>query len=136
MSGYVVAELRRLVMERAAGRCEYCRFSQSLTLLPCEIEHIIAEKHGGETTADNLALACFFCNRYKGSDLGSLDPESGALTPLFHPRRHQWEEHFRLAGAQVVPRTAEGRVTVRLLRLNDPARLRERQALLEAGLYP
>jgi hypothetical protein len=98
-------------------------------------ERLLAEKHGGETTADNLALVCFFCNRHKGSDLGSLDPESGALTPLFHPRRHQWDEHFRLVGARVVPHTAEGRVTVRLLRLNDPARLRERHALMEARLY-
>ncbi len=33
----------------------------------------------------NLALACPYCNRYKGTDLGSLDPETGQLTPFFNP---------------------------------------------------
>ena len=135
MSEYVSVEVRRLVIERASGRCEYCHYPQSLALLPFEIEHIIAQKHGGQTTPDNLALACFYCNRYKGSDLGSLDPESGLLTPFFHPRRHHWNEHFSVVEGRIVPITAEGRVTVRLFRLNDSARLQERQALVELGLY-
>jgi hypothetical protein len=100
-----------------------------LALFTFEIEHIIAEKHGGATTAENLALACFFCNRYKGSDIGSLDPETGLLTPLFHPRNQLWNEHFMVEGLRIVPRTAEGRVTVYLLRLNDHARLLERKNL-------
>jgi 5-methylcytosine-specific restriction endonuclease McrA len=60
------------------------------------MEHVIAEKHGGTTTADNLALACPYCNRAKGSDLGSLDPETGQLTPFFNPRIDVWQEHFLL----------------------------------------
>src|SRR5262245_4598150 len=50
-----------------------------------ECEHIVDEKHGGATAADNLAFAYPFCNRFKGTDLGSLDPDTGQLTPFFHP---------------------------------------------------
>lgn len=135
MSRYVPADLRRLVLERAAGRCEYCRFPQAVALLPFEVEHVVAEKHGGETSANNLALACFFCNRYKGSDLGSLDPETGQLTAFFNPRLHRWDEHFARHNAEFIPLTAEGRVTVRIFRLNEPARVAERQALIAAGMF-
>jgi hypothetical protein len=134
VSSYVPADMRRLVLERAAGRCEYCRVPQAATLFPLEVEHIVAEKHGGETRANNLALACFLCNRYKGSDLGSLDPETGQLTAFFNPRLHQWDEHFVLKGAEIVPLTAEGRVTVRIFRLNEPPRIAERQAFIAAGM--
>lgn len=44
---YVPVHLRRLVIERAKERCEYCLFPQNAALLTFEIEHIIAEKHGG-----------------------------------------------------------------------------------------
>jgi hypothetical protein len=40
-----------------------------------------------------LALACCYCNRYKGPDLSGIDPNSGEVVPLFHPRRQQWDEH-------------------------------------------
>jgi hypothetical protein len=105
-------------------------------LLPHQPDHIIAEQHGGETTPDNLALACIHCNRHKGSNIASLDPTTGTLTPLFNPRTQAWNDHFILADAQILPLTAVGRVTVRLLKLNDPDRLRVRQALIEAGTYP
>jgi uncharacterized Zn-finger protein len=49
-------------------------------------KQIIAEKHRGTTEAENLALACPYCNRAKGTDLGSIDPETGKLTPFFNPR--------------------------------------------------
>jgi hypothetical protein len=104
-------------------------------LLPFEVEHIIAEKHGGETSADNLALACFFCNRYQGSDIGSLDPDTGHLTSFFNPRLHDWDEHFALHNAELVPLTAEGRVTMRIFRFNQPARVAERQTLIAAGMF-
>jgi 5-methylcytosine-specific restriction endonuclease McrA len=31
------------------------------------MEHIIAEKHRGSTEAENLALACPYCNRAKAN---------------------------------------------------------------------
>lgn len=71
MSSYVPVALRRLVSQRARGLCEYCLIDETDTFFGCEVEHIIAEKHGGTTTADNLAMACLFCNRFKGSDIAS-----------------------------------------------------------------
>jgi hypothetical protein len=101
-----------------------------------ECEHIVAEKHGGATAADNLALACPFCNRFKGTDLDSLDPDTGQLTAFFHPRNHQWGDHFRLEGARIVPLTPEGRVTVLIFQLNHPDRIAEREPLIQLGMYP
>ena len=135
MSTYVPAALRRQVIERAGDRCEYCRFPQSLTLLAFEMEHIIAEKHGGTTSLENLALACPYCNRAKGTDLGSIDPETRQLTPFFNPRTQNWYEHFKLSGATIAPLTAEGRVTVTIFQLNHPDRLHERERLLKIGHY-
>ena len=133
---YVPAGLRRVVFERAAGRCEYCLYPERYSFLSFEVEHVVAEKHGGATTLDNLALACPYCNRHKGTDLGSLDPETGQLTPFFNPRTQDWADHFRLEGATVVPLTPEGRVTVAILRLNHPDRVQERQRLIAVGEYP
>ena len=87
------------VRRRAAGRCEYCHLPQAATWLPFEIDHIIARKHGGRTIGSNLALSCWYCNSFKGSDIAGLDPQSRKLTRLFHPRRHKWAWHFRWAAA-------------------------------------
>jgi hypothetical protein len=137
MTSYIPAALRQLVLERAEGRCEYCRFPQEAAFLMFEVDHIISENHGSPTTAENLALVCAFCNSFKGSDLGSLDPESGQLTAFFNPRTQSWEQHFQIAAdGRIQPRTPEGRVTVIILRLNDPERIVERQLLLQSGHYP
>ena len=133
---YIPTALRQIVQERAGGRCEYCLYPQDVSFLAFEVEHIIAEKHGGAATADNLALACPYCNRFKGTGLGSLDPETGQLTPFFNPRTQRWADHFRLDGARIVPLTPEGRVTAAILQLNHPDRIMERQRLIQAGKYP
>ena len=72
-SSYVSAPLRRQVAERADALCEYCLIAETDTFFGCEVDHIISEKHGGATQLDNLAYACTFCNRHKGSDIGSID---------------------------------------------------------------
>jgi hypothetical protein len=133
---YIPAALRRLVIERASMCCEYCRLAQDYAFLSHEIDHIISEKHQGKTSEDNLCLSCFDCNRYKGSDVGSVDQPTGELTWLYNPRRMIWEDHFVFDGVVIVPRTATGRVTVYLLHLNDPDRLELRDALHRLGHYP
>jgi hypothetical protein len=135
MASEVSAGLRHLVAGRADSRCEYCLLPQAMALHRHEPDHIVPRQHGGETQEDNLALACVRCNRYKGPNVGSFDPFSNVLVPLFNPRVQVWLEHFRWDGAMLLPLTAEGRVTVRILRLNDADRLVERQRLMEAGLY-
>ncbi len=131
---YVPAALRREVRARAVECCEYCLIPEQFAFASHWVDHIIAEKHGGQTAADNLALSCIICNQHKGTDLTSIDPQTGQITPLFHPRRDRWSDHFRLVGARIEPLTATGRVTVRLLQLNRPDRLEERELLLRLGV--
>lgn len=99
-----------------------------------EVDHVVAQKHGGATEIENLALSCTLCNMRKGSDLASIDPETGALTALYHPRRERWSEHFRIEAGLLVSLTAAARVTVRLLQLNHRDRVAEREMLVLAGL--
>ncbi len=135
---YVPAELRRLVISRASNCCEYCRLSQGDSAFTFHCEHVIAEKHGGETTADNLCLSCEECNTYKGSDIASFDRETGTpvLTLLFKPRTQSWDDHFRLNGTTIEPLTSVGRVTVILPQLNRSEAIAERQIFIELGSYP
>src|SRR5436190_1606846 len=79
--------LGRLVWNRANAACEYCRLLQAYSKLPFEIDHIIAKKHGGKTTPDNLALSCFYCNSFKGASIAGIDPRTHRLFGLFNPRR-------------------------------------------------
>ena len=121
--------LREFVRLRAAGLCEYCRISERCTLVEHEIDHVIAVKHGGRAVVENLALCCTVCNRFKGSDIASIDPETGQLTPLFHPRIDCWDDDHELRNGEIFGLTAKGRVTVRLLRMNRLTRIKERQLL-------
>lgn len=130
------ADLRRQVIQRADNRCEYCLLHQDDVVATHQVDHVIAEKHGGATVLDNLALSCMTCNRRKGSDLASLDPQSGSLTPLFNPRDQTWPEHFELSGFRITGKSSVGRTTVEFLQLNSPQRLSERRELIAAGRLP
>lgn len=132
----ISAALRGEVRERAGERCEYCFIAESQTFFPHELDHLIAQKHGGSSTSANLGLACFDCNRFKGSNIASIDEVTGELVPLFNPRTQRWHEHFTLQGGQIVPLTAVGRVTEKLLRLNLPMRVEVRYRLVALGRYP
>ena len=108
-------------------------FLKTLCLRPMKSNHIIAEKHDGLTEANNLALSCTLCNKYKGSDIASVDPYTEKIVPLYHPRQNQWSEHFRLNDAEFVAYTPIGRVTIQLLQLNHPNRIEERKLLIMSG---
>ena len=133
---YVPAALRRYGRNRAKNRCEYCLLPQTVAFFLHEPDHVRARKHGGEAIAENLALSCFDCNRFKGSDLASIDPRTGEIAALFNPRNQAWTDHFRTEGGTIVPLTAAGRVTERLLKLNLPERVEVRQLLADSGLFP
>jgi hypothetical protein len=91
---YISAELRQQVIVRAGNCCEYCLLSQDDNTFSFQIDHVIAEKHEGETVLENLSLSCPNCNRFKGSDIGSIDSETGQLTPLYNPRTQAWDDHY------------------------------------------
>jgi HNH endonuclease len=133
---YVPAKLRDFTVERAGGCCEYCRLSQNSSDASFQIEHIIAVAHGGKTVANNLALSCPRCNLYKGTNIAAADPLTDEPTFLFHPRRHQWSDHFQQNGAVIEPLTPEGRATVLVLHLNDQERIEQRELLLKFDRYP
>jgi hypothetical protein len=133
---HISRALRREVRERANGCCESCLLPEQQAFFPHEPDHIIATKHGGQSTADNLALACFDCNRFKGSDIASIDPLSGNLAPLFNPRTQEWDTHFGIVGGLIGPRTATGRATELVMKLNLPTRVEVREILAGLGVYP
>lgn len=136
MSEWVPEALRELVRQRARGRCEYCLVHAEDAIFGHTIDHVIARKHGGETHSANLAWACVVCNAYKGSDLASINVETGRLVRLYNPRKDRWSSHFRLRGGRIIPRTANGRVTVFLLQLNLPEQIGIRQSLIRQRRYP
>ena len=135
MAAPVSGRMRQAVAERAAYRCEYCGLPQKFALHAHEPDHIVPHQHGGESQLQNLAWACLRCNRYKGPNVGSFDPETGRLVPFFNPRTQAWAVHFAWEGATIQPLTSEGRVTVTILHFNDADRVAERQRLMTAGLY-
>jgi len=129
-------QLIRLVRVRAHDCCEYCQLPQSCTSIAFEIDHIVAQQHGGPTVVSNLALACFADNHHKGPNLAGIDPKTGKRTWLFNPRRHKWSRHFRWSGPVLVGRTAVGRATIAVLKINAEHRVAQRSALIKEGVFP
>jgi hypothetical protein len=136
MKYYISAELRTLVVQRAGNRCEYCRLPEHIGRIPFEADHIIAIKHRGKTTPENLAYTCPRCNRLKGSDLTTVLHDDDTPIRLFNPRKHVWSEHFRVENGLVYGKTLVGEATATLLDFNAPERVMARILLIEAGLYP
>jgi hypothetical protein len=125
--------LWQLVWDRAKGICEYCRLPQYFDILPFQIDHIIAHKHHGPTAPDNLALCCLSDNVHKGPNIAGIDPVTGEVTRLFHPRRDTWAEHFAWKGPEILGRTPIGRTTIDVLNMNLFDRVEHRRLLLQAG---
>lgn len=120
---------RTRVRRRASDRCEYCTIHQEdEPFFRYQVEHIIPRKHNGADGLDNLALACPPCNLHKGSNIAGIDPEAGAIVPLFHPRRDQWKEHFRMEQGWIIGRTPVGRATLEVLQRNRAFRVEIRRA--------
>jgi hypothetical protein len=126
--------LKQLVWDRAGDSCEYCQLPQHFDILPFQIDHIIAVKHHGATSADNLALSCFNDNSYKGPNIAGIDLVTGELTPLYHPRRDRWSDHFEWVGPTLIGRTAVGRTTIDVLNINLPERVEYRRLLIQSGV--
>ena len=134
---FISEKLRRQTRDRAKSHCEYCQLHEGYSYFPHEIDHIYAEKHGGETVLGNLCLACADCNRHKGSNLCSLDPETSDITALYHPRHAIWGEHFHISrdSGIIMTLTATGRATAKVLRFNRPELVADRIRLIKLGRY-
>jgi hypothetical protein len=126
----ITEQVRAKVARRAGNRCEYCLIHENDAGFPHQVDHVVSRKHGGTSAFNNLAYACILCNRYKGSDVASINPKTGEAVRLFHPRQDRWTDHFRLDADFIEPLTDAGSATVRLLRLNAAERLAERRLLM------
>jgi len=132
----VSADLDRRVRERAKGVCEYCGLPQAAYRLNFQIDHIIAEQHRGKTQFGNLCLSCPRCNKNKGPNISGIDYATRRLTPLFHPRRDRWEDHFIWRGSRLRGLTPIGRVTIEVLGINHLDAIKVRRELKRESFSP
>lgn len=121
---------RTFVVARAGNRCEYCRMPQEEYEATFPVDHIIATQHQPDDSTENLAYCCPRCNRKKGPNLAGIDPVTGKLAPLFHPRRDGWTDHFRWEGPLIAGLTPVARATIVVLDLNNGDRIRLREELI------
>lgn len=132
------ARARQAVIRRAQGYCEYCRSPMRYSPDPFAVEHIVPRVAGGGNAASNLALSCQGCNNLKFVSIEAVDPVTGVLVPLFHPRQQRWSQHFLWSQdtTVVVGRTSIGRATVERLRLNREGVVNLRRVLATIGQHP
>jgi hypothetical protein len=123
------------VRARAKGVCEYCHFPESFSDTPFQIDHIIAEKHGGLTEPANLAYACFYCNSYKGPNIAGIDSGTGEVVRLFNPRSDNWSYHFKWNGPLLIGLTPLARATIGTLKMNHSDAVLARAALIAEGVF-
>jgi hypothetical protein len=130
----MATSLRTAVRQRARGRCEYCHLPEDDTVLPHTLDHIRARKHRGPTTLRNTCYACAYCNSAKGSNAAGYDTETDKLIRLFNPRTDRWSDHFEWHGATAAGKTAVGRTTIEVLRINQAERIAHRKLLIAIGI--
>jgi HNH endonuclease len=136
-SDRITAALVKLVRQRAAEQCEYCRIPQSSQEATFHVDHIKPRSAGGLTVPDNLALACVSCSLRKAARTEVRDPRSGAEVAIFNPRTDRWSEHFLWTPRwQVKGTTPTGRATCAALLMNRPAIVGIRQQLAALNAFP
>lgn len=136
MSNHIPDDLRKLVIERAQNRCEYCGLSQMGQAATFHVDHIIPVSADGQTISENLALACVGCSLHKSARSMVSDPVTGELVPIFHPRQDNWHTHFRWEGVLAVGLTPTGRATLDVLKMNRPIMLSIREEERFWGRHP
>lgn len=131
-------ELREQVRNRANHLCEYCHTSERWQYVRFTLDHVVPLALGEGEGLENLALACFHCNRRKANKQSAGDPQSGKTVSLFNPRTALWSEHFSWSsdGLLVLAHSAVGRATVELLELNRERVLIIRLADIDVGRHP
>jgi len=132
------SEIQAQVRQRAKYLCEYCHTCEQWQYVKFTIDHVIPLNQGGENNLDNLALACFHCNRQKSDKITAIDPETYEETPLFNPRQDDWKEHFIWSKDKlyVIGLTVKGRATITALGFNRSRVINIRAADLEVNRHP
>lgn len=138
MSAYISESLKAQIEQVDRQRCCYCLTSEANSGIPMTFDHIQPRSKGGGTSFENVCLACRTCNEYKSDTTEASDLLTGKVVPLFHPRIHQWSEHFTwsLDTSKVEGVTAIGRATVIALRMNNPVIVAARYRWVMSGWHP
>ncbi len=138
MAEFISSKTKSLVAQRAGHICEYCRTPSAFSSSKFSVEHIIPRVIGGSDSVDNLAYACQGCNNIKFTKTEGLDTESNTMAPLFHPRNHQWADHFCWDNSllRIVGLTPIGRATTDALKLNRAEVCNLRAVLFLIGEHP
>ena len=138
MSNYLSVELRKQLEELDNGQCAYCQTRTDNTGQALTVDHIIPLAKGGGNALENLCRACRNCNEAKRDQTYALDPLTGELVPLYHPRRQAWIDHFAWdqTGIQLLGVTASGRATIIALDMNNELILFARRRWVNAGWHP
>lgn len=138
MSTYLSTVLRNQLLQADDHQCAYCQTSVYNTGQPLTVDHIIPLVAGGKTVFDNLCFACRRCNESKSGAQAAQDPLTGEKTPLFHPRRDSWDDHFAWdgSGIHIIGLTAVGRATVLALAMNDQTITGTRRRWVSVGWHP
>lgn len=134
----IPASIQEKVRLRANYLCEYCHASERWQYVQFTVDHVVPVARDGSDSLDNLALACFQCNRRKSDKLFVMDPESEEEVSLFNPRQDEWQAHFVWSFDWITlwGLTALGRATILALDLNRERILRIRTADAEVNRHP
>ena len=138
MSSKLSNAIRKKVAQRAKFCCEYCLALGAYSPDPFCIEHIIPVSKDGSDDLENLAFSCNGCNNYKYTHTHAVDPLSGKLVALYHPRKDSWHAHFMWNRDYITMLgiTATGRATIDRLKLNREGLKNQRELLAKAGKHP
>jgi hypothetical protein len=134
----IAESIQEAVRQRANEFCEYCHACELWQYVRFTVDHVLPLQYGGLDSLENLALACFHCNRKKSNLTTSVDPESGEEVALFNPRQGTWSDHFIWSndGLCIVGLTTIGRATIAKLELNRSRVMNIRAADKEIGRHP
>ncbi len=126
------------VKQRAKDCCEYCGSQEEYSPDTFSVEHIIPLAKGGTNEVGNLANACQRCNNHKYVSIEAIEPLTGEIVSLYHPRQNRWSDHFAWDEDYtfVVGLTPTGRATVAKLELNRKGVVNLRRLLRAWGLHP
>jgi HNH endonuclease len=138
VSVYISVDLRNRIRENDRDRCSYCLTTELNSGSRMVFDHIHPRAKGGETSFENVCLACRACNGYKSDSVEALDSITNLPVPLFHPRRQIWQDHFEWIqnDTEIQGKTAVGRVTVAILQMNHGAIVVTRQRWVAVGWHP
>lgn len=130
--------LREEVKLRANNCCEYCKSQDKYSPTSFTIDHIIPKNLDGNSDLENLAYACFLCNRLKSNKLKSFDTNSEKWIPLFNPRKDIWEENFAWSedATKIIGTSIIGKCTINELKLNREKLIEYRICLILFGVHP